>query len=189
MDRDIDNLIVYVQSFRQLVVIRCCTFYSSSMARNGANLALLLLGGFRHLAEAATRELAGRGFEDLRPAHEFAMRAIAAGADNASELGRRLDVTKQAAAKTISLLEERGYVVRADDPVDGRRKLVQVTLLGFDAMKQGEAIFEALRADWEKQIGVEKLAALEESLIALVGASPIGLDAPGRIVTDIGDAD
>ena len=157
------------------------------MARTGANLALLLLGGFRFLADSAAAELARRGHYDVRPAHDFAMRAIAAGADNASELGRRLSVTKQAAAKTIMLLEERGYVARADDPNDARRKLVQVTTLGYAVMREGEAIFQDLRANWEKQIGAEELAKLEASLVALVGAMPISLDAPGRIVSDIGE--
>ena len=69
-----------------------------TMDRSGANLALLLLGAFRSLAQAATEQLAARGVEDFRPVHEFAMRAIAGGADNASELGRRLSVSKQAIA-------------------------------------------------------------------------------------------
>ncbi|CDZ30977.1 MarR family transcriptional regulator [Neorhizobium galegae] len=125
------------------------------MARTGADLALLLLGGFRVLADAATDELARRGYVDMRPAHDFAMRAIAASADNASELGRRLSISKQAAAKTISLLEERGYLARAYDHTDARRKPLYVTEFGHAVMREGEAIFEELRADWERQLGTE----------------------------------
>src|SRR5215217_1569931 len=109
------------------------------MTRNGADLALLLLGGFRQLAEGAGAELLRRGYPELRPSQEFAMRAIAAGADSASALGRRLSVSKQAAAKVIGLLEERGYVARMDDATDSRRKLLAVTPLGHEAMVQGEA--------------------------------------------------
>jgi DNA-binding MarR family transcriptional regulator len=158
------------------------------MARTGADLALLLLGGFRFLADAATAELARRGYEDVRPAHDFAMRAIAAGASNASDLGRRLGVSKQAAAKTIALLEERGYLARADDPADARRKLVQVTPAGYGVMREGEAIFEELRARWASQIGADELSRLEGSLVALLGPQPIDLAAPGQIVSDIGEA-
>ena len=158
------------------------------MARTGADLALLLLGGFRALADAASAELARRGHDDVRPSHDFAMRAIAAGAHNASALGRSLAVTKQAAAKTIAVLEERGYVARADDPADARRRLVQVTPLGHQVMREGEAIFDALREDWARQIGQAELAQLEASLIALVGARPINLDAPGGVIEDIGEA-
>src|SRR5882757_3138120 len=106
------------------------------MSRSGADLALLLLGGFRALTNAAMVELARRGHEDVRPVHDFAMRAIIAGAGNASELGRRLSVSKQAAAKTIAVLQERGYVARDAAP-GARRTRLQVTERGFDVLRQG----------------------------------------------------
>jgi DNA-binding MarR family transcriptional regulator len=157
------------------------------MSRSGADLALLLLGGFRSLVDAATAELARRGHEDVRPVHDFALRAIAAGADNASELGRRLSVSKQAAAKTIAVLQERGYVARDADPLDARRKRLHVTALGFELLRQGEAVFDELRDQWEQQIGSAELAGIEAHLAALVGARPVRLDAPGWIAQDLGE--
>ncbi|MFF5242992.1 MarR family winged helix-turn-helix transcriptional regulator [Streptosporangium sp. NPDC000095] len=158
------------------------------MSRSGADLALLLLGGFRTLVDAAIAELARRGYEDVRPIHDFAMRAIAAGADSASELGRRLSISKQSAARTISVLQERGYVTRDTDPLDARRKRLEVTALGFDVLRQGEAIFDELRDQWEQQIGATELAALETHLTALVGAMPIRFDTPGWIAQDLGES-
>ncbi|MBZ6194397.1 MarR family winged helix-turn-helix transcriptional regulator [Streptomyces olivaceus] len=155
------------------------------MSRSGADLALLLLGGFRSLADAATAELARRGHEDVRPVHDFAMRAIAAGADNASELGRRLSVSKQAAAKTVAVLQERGHVAREADPLDGRRKRLRVTPLGHEVLRQGEAIFDELREEWEQRIGPDALATLETHLTALVGSRPVRLDAPGLPLRDL----
>ena len=151
------------------------------MSRSGADLALLLLGGFRVLVDDAILELAKRGYEDVRPVHDFAMRAIAAGADNASELGRRLSVSKQAAAKTVAVLEERGYVVRGDDPLDARRKRLQVTTLGFEVMRVGEAVFDELRDKWKRKIGAKQLERLESELAALVGASTVRIDSTGWI--------
>jgi DNA-binding MarR family transcriptional regulator len=158
------------------------------MSRSGADLALLLLGGFRSLVDSATAELARRGHEGVRPAHDFAMRAVAAGADNASELGRRLSVTKQAAAQTIAVLQERGYVTREADPLDARRKRLRVTPLGFEVMRQGEEIFEELRAQWERRIGPAELARFEDRLRELVGTEPVRLDAPGWVAQDLGGA-
>ena len=152
------------------------------MSRSGADLALLLLGGFRVLVDDAVLELAERGYEDVRPVHDFAMRAIAAGADDASELGRRLSVSKQAAAKTVAVLEERGYVVRSSDPLDARRKRLQVTPLGFEVMRVGEAVFDELRDKWERKIGTKQLERIESDLAALVGASPVRVETPGWIV-------
>jgi len=157
------------------------------MSRSGADLALLLLGGFRTLVDAAAAELAERGHEDVRPVHDFAMRAIAAGADSASELGRRLSITKQSAAKTIAVLQERGYVTRDTDPRDGRRKRLQVTALGFDVMRQGEAVFDELRDQWAQQIGAAELDRIEDHLTALVGAQPVRFDTPGWIARDVGE--
>ena len=131
------------------------------MSRSGADLALLLLGGFRVLVGDAMVELAHRGYEDVRPTHDFAMRAIAAGADNASELARRLSVSKQAAAKTVAVLRERGYVAREADPLDARRKRLHVTALGFEVLREGEAIFDELRDKWKLQIGSDELERLE----------------------------
>jgi DNA-binding MarR family transcriptional regulator len=157
------------------------------MSRSGADLALLLLGGFRCLADAAHAELAGRGHPDVRPVHDFAIRAIAAGADNASELGRRMAVSKQAAAKTIAVLQERGYVARDVDPADARRKRLEVTPRGFELLREAETIFDDLRDRWARRIGAARLTELEAQLAELVGAEPVRLDMPGRIAQDLGE--
>ena len=157
------------------------------MNRSGANLALLLLGGFRSLAQAATEQLAVHGFEDFRPAHDFAMRAIAGGAENASELGRRLSISKQAAAKTITLLEERGYVGRGLDAQDARRKHLQLTPLGFEVLRTGERIFNELRRQWAEQIGMDKIELVESVLTEKLRALPNGLTDAGWF-TQEGDA-
>jgi DNA-binding MarR family transcriptional regulator len=154
------------------------------MSRSGADLALLLLGGYRLLVDAATSELAAVGYEDFKPVHEFALRAIVAGADSASDLGRRTSVSKQAAAKTIAILIERGYVVSMADPGDARRKRLQVTGLGVQVMTRGEAILESSRNKWEQQIGATELANLEARLAELVGDAAIRIDAPGWVAQD-----
>jgi len=151
------------------------------MPRSGADLALLLLSGFRTLVDAATAELAARGYDDFRPTHEFAMRAIIAGADSASDLGRRTSVSKQAAAKTIAVLVDRGYVSSEPDPADARRNRLRVTPRGLDVLREGEAIFEDLRAGWEQRLGAAELARLEASLALVVGDGGVRVDAPGWV--------
>jgi len=134
------------------------------MARSGADLALLLLGGFRALADAASAELAERGYEKIRPVHDFAIRTIDAGADTASELGRQLGVSKQAAAKTISFLEQRSYVSGEVDPRDSRRRRFTVTDKGHALLRTGEQVFDELREQWAQRIGATELERLEEAL-------------------------
>ena len=156
------------------------------MPRSGADLALLLLGGFRTLADQATAELASRGYEEIRPVHDFALRAILAGADNASELGRRMSVTKQAAAKTIAALEERNYVAREPDPADKRRMRLYVTDHGLAMLRAGEEIFDELRQRWERQVGADPVLQLESTLQQLVGNGVIRLDTPAWIARGLG---
>jgi DNA-binding MarR family transcriptional regulator len=157
------------------------------MSRSGADLALLLLGGFRTLVDRASNELTRRGFPDVRPVHDFALRAVAAGADDVTRLSQHLSVSRQAAAKTIAVLQERGYVTRETDPLDGRRKRLQVTALGFEVLRQGEQIFDELRDSWERQIGADGLKRLEEQLTALIGTPAIRFDTPGWLARDLGE--
>src|SRR5689334_25190233 len=79
----------------------------------GFELPLLLFGGFRSIIDELHAELARCGHPDLRPAHGFALQAIGLGGATATEAGRRLGISKQAAGKTIDRLEELGYVHRS----------------------------------------------------------------------------
>jgi DNA-binding MarR family transcriptional regulator len=154
------------------------------VTKPGADLALSLLGGFRILVDAAITELEHHGFDDVRPVHDFALRAIVAGADSASELGRRLSITKQSAARTIAVLEERGYVRSAPDPGDARRKRLEVTELGHTVMDTGEEIFDGLRDRWVRALGRREFERFERNLHTLVGAQPVRFDTPGWMARD-----
>src|ERR1700740_1225677 len=91
----------------------------------GFELPLLLFGGFRSIIDELPAERARRGHPDLRPAHGFALQAIGLDGATATETGHRLGITKQAAGKTIDRLADLGYVEKAGDAADRRRKLVR----------------------------------------------------------------
>jgi DNA-binding MarR family transcriptional regulator len=150
------------------------------MSRRGADLALLLLGGFRFMADEATTRLAARGYPGVRPAHDFALRAVADGAVSVSEVGRRTSVSKQAAAKTVAFLEESAYVERSRDPRDGRRARLTVTDRGYALMRDGEAVFDELREQWESLVGPERGADLQKALARHHGPDQRGTDQPQR---------
>jgi DNA-binding MarR family transcriptional regulator len=98
----------------------------------------------------------------MRPVHDFAIRAIA-------------------------VLRERGYVTRDTDPRHARRMLLQVTPLGFEVLRTGEAIFDELRDQWERQIGPAELENLERHLTELAGEPPVRFDTPGWMSRDLSE--
>jgi DNA-binding MarR family transcriptional regulator len=129
--------------------------------------------------EAGQAELAAQGYPEVRPVHDFALSAIAAGAESGSELGRQLGVSKQAAAKTIAVLEHRGYVARESDPSDARRQRLIVTADGARLLRTGRQIFDDLRDAWAKKIGAERLQDVENALLELEVPARSRFDAPG----------
>ena len=143
----------------------------------GWMLPLLLYGGFRTLVDRLHEELARQGHSDVRPAYGFAMQAIGRDGATATELGRRLGVSKQAAGKTVDRLVELGYAERSADAADARRKLVRLTPRGYDVLARSATVFEQLRAEWAEQLGVDGVRAVEANLRAVVPATAIRLDA------------
>jgi len=145
----------------------------------GFELPLLLFGGFRSIVDELHAELARRGHPDLRPAHGFALQAIGMHGATATEAGRRLGISKQAAGKTIDRLEELGYVQRAGDDQDRRRKLVRITPRGLEALAMSAMIFDDIRSRWAGALGPARLSALETDLRAMVPGDTFRLDVPG----------
>ena len=145
----------------------------------GFELPLLLFGGFRAIIDELHGELARRGHQDMRPAHGFAMQAIGLGGATATEAGRRLGISKQAAGKTIDRLEELGYVHRSGDDTDRRRKLVRLSPSGVAVLALSAMIFNDIRSRWEATLGAARLAELEAGLRTMAPGETFRLDVPG----------
>ena len=145
----------------------------------GYELPLLLLLSFRTLIDDLHERLAREGHPEARPLHGFVFQAIGRQGTTAAELGRRLGVSKQAAGKTIDALERLGYVQRANDPKDARRKLVMLTAHGTDMLRRSARIFDALHAEWEQTLGPKRLRALEADLRTVTAGRGLRLDMPG----------
>src|ERR1700728_4738046 len=149
------------------------------MSSAGYELPLLLFAGFRSVIDELHVELARRGHQDMRPAHGFAMQAIGFSGATATEVGRRLGISKQAAGKTVERLEAIGYVERAGDGLDRRRELVLLTPRGFEALTLSAEIFAHIRARWAQTLGQERVDDLESSLRTMTPGESFRLDVPG----------
>ena len=148
--------------------------------RSGFELPLLLVAAFRTLIDSLHEQLAARGHPDARPIHAFALQAIGPDGATVSELGRRLGVSKQAAAKTAASLERLSYVIRQQHPTDARAVQLRRSGRGEEFLAMSAAIFEQLRADWKRELGDTRLTALEDDLERVAGTAVTKLgDLPG----------
>lgn len=137
-------------------------------------LPLLFTLGSRAVIDELHRQLAARGYGDLRPAHGFAFQRIAQGGATGNELAAFLGMTKQAASQMIEYLEQRGYVARQPNPDDRRGKIIALTARGWDSLRESAAILGAIEAEWAALIGAERLAELRDDLRRLVTATAGG---------------
>jgi DNA-binding MarR family transcriptional regulator len=156
---------------------------SSDRKGGGLHLTLALLAGFRAMVDALHADLAERGHPEARPLHGFALQALGPSGTTVAELGRRLGVSKQAAAKTVAGLERFGYVERSPHPSDARAVIVRRALRGEEMLELSSASFDRIRLKLEKELGVEQVAAIETGLSRLgSGTSGTGVeDLPGWI--------
>ena len=130
-----------------------------------------ILRAGRSAIDELHRRLAERGHPDVRPAHGYAFQAIGVSGATATELGRRLGVTKQAAGQMVDELVRLGYVVRGADPADGRRRIVTLTPRGVDCLRASAEVFDELLAEWRAvSPGVDGAVEALGQLDALYGA-------------------
>jgi DNA-binding MarR family transcriptional regulator len=112
----------------------------------------LLISAFRGLVDSVHEHLADAGFPHLRAAHGFAMQAIGNGCTSV-ELGQRLGVSKQAAAKTARTLEDMGLIERRANPLDGRERILVPTTQGRRMLQLSADGFTRLVGRWRVAVG------------------------------------
>jgi DNA-binding MarR family transcriptional regulator len=149
-------------------------------AGRGWELPLLLAGAFRAIVDDLHDELAAAGHPGARPIHGFALQAVGRDGVTVSELGRRLGVTKQAAAKTVASLETLGYVHRVAHPEDQRATLIKRAARGDEMLALSAQIFGRIHGEIAAQLGRAQLEELEAALTAIASERSAKLgDLPG----------
>ncbi|KZM35936.1 MarR family winged helix-turn-helix transcriptional regulator [Oerskovia enterophila] len=148
------------------------------MSEPGWRVVLLLAGAFRGSIDALHSELAEQGHPEARPLHGFALQAIGPDGCTINELGQRLGVSKQAAAKTAVGLEKVGYVVRDSVPGDRRAVLLRRTSRAEEFLAASAAGFERVMDGWRRTLGDARFDALVEALADVADERPVG-DLPG----------
>jgi DNA-binding MarR family transcriptional regulator len=129
----------------------------------------LLFRAARLVNERAIARVADRGGQ-LRPAHTTLFPHITSHGVRLSTLADRIGVTKQAIGPLIDDLEREGVVERVEDPTDRRAKLIRWTKKGERALLHGLGVLAELERELARSVGKARMAALADTLEALIGA-------------------
>lgn len=124
------------------------------------------------------------GFTDVVPAHLNILRYPGPQGRRPSDLAEETDMTRQATNYLLGQLEQLGYLVRQDDPDDGRSRRVELTERGHAAQQTMRAAMSTFEAELERDLGRADFAQLKELLVRL-NASPVVRSA--RATTATGD--
>jgi DNA-binding MarR family transcriptional regulator len=112
---------------------------------------LALFVGMR-VNELVLEEVHAAGFPGLRYTHGFVFQHLHSGPKSISELAALLEVTQQAASKTVAELERLGFVEQTASD-DARVRRVQLSAHGLAAVEKGRAIRAGLEKRFERTLG------------------------------------
>ncbi|MGW1991253.1 MarR family winged helix-turn-helix transcriptional regulator [Embleya sp. NPDC001921] len=132
---------------------------------------LLLGSAYQAFVQELHAHLAERGFPVMGSSYGFVLRTLDREATTATQLGERLGITAQGAAKVVDEMVAVGYVERRPDPTDKRAKRLHLA-------PGGVAMLTAVRefhAEYERrltqQVGAQDVAAVRRVLAAMVATS------------------
>ncbi|GAB5077917.1 MarR family winged helix-turn-helix transcriptional regulator [Arthrobacter sp. AD-310] len=93
--------------------------------------------------------------QDTGVALQGVLRFVGEGESRATKLAERLGVSAPVLSRHIAELEEQGYVVRRQDPDDGRAQLVALTPSGLEKLRhieeQRTAVLQDYLRDWSEE--------------------------------------
>jgi DNA-binding MarR family transcriptional regulator len=147
------------------------------MSDEAVPLARLFAMGLRALVDELHERLARRGWPDVRPFLGFALLAVRDGDREGEDpatvvsLAGLLGVTKQAASKLVTSLEDAGYVRRVAHGSDGRAKAVTLTARGGALLATVEEIYAEIEAEWAAVLGGDRVDGIRRDLLRVLRAT------------------
>jgi DNA-binding MarR family transcriptional regulator len=140
---------------------------------------LALFVGYAH-SSAVLAEIHARGHTALRVAHGFVFQHLVEQDRTIGELAARLEVTQQAASKSVAELEELGYVERIADPDDARIRRVRLTEGGHAAIEAARAARARIGRRIAAGAGEARVAAAQKTLVTVLELLGGGTDVRTR---------
>jgi len=117
-------------------------------------------------------ELNTAGFHELRLPHMAVLQFPGPDGVRPGVLADRAGISKQAMNQLLGSLENYGYVVRSDDPNEGRARIVRFTKRGHAAYAKIHDILRDIEREWSAELGHQRFAQLK-GLLLRVWESPL----------------
>lgn len=133
----------------------------------GPHPGLLMFIGARHVEQRVSDAVLAAGYDDLTPAMARAAARLRDDGTRVTDLAEQARITKQSASVLIDQLERRGYVERVPDPSDARARLVVLAPRGREVQRVARREERAIEREWARHLGAERMAALQDALVAL----------------------
>jgi DNA-binding MarR family transcriptional regulator len=129
----------------------------------------ILLGlAYQYFVGELNIHMRARGFDDMGPSFGYVLRAVAAESITATQLGVRLHLTPQGAAKIVDDMVRRGYLERRTDPQDGRARLLVLATRGHQALRTARAFHRLFERRFARNYGADAAQAVRVTLEALL---------------------
>jgi DNA-binding MarR family transcriptional regulator len=117
-------------------------------------------------------ELNAAGFHELRLPHMAVLQFPGPDGVRPGVLAERAGISKQAMNQLLGSLEDHGYVVRSDDPNEGRARIIRFTERGHAAYAKIHDILRDIEREWSAELGPQRFAQLK-GLLFRVWESPL----------------
>lgn len=96
---------------------------------------------------------------------------VVGGPATLTQLARRVGVTKQALAPTVTRMVKLGYLDEGPHPRDGRARLIAISARGLEVVAIANEVITGLQLRWRGELGAQDWARLRELLISLNAAA------------------
>lgn len=134
------------------------------MLVNSDYLIVTLMAGFEWFDESLQNSLREAGWPQLTRPESMVFMHVQMNIVRPADIARSLRLTRQAVHSTIQTLVKRGIFEMADDPSDGRIKIVQLSEMGLAMRADGRRITDRLTEELAGKIGPDAVEAMRNAL-------------------------
>ena len=128
----------------------------------------LMLVGWQWVREQAFAGVRAAGYDDLNPAHVGLVRYPTLDGLRPIEIAARMQITKQSVHDLLGYMEERGYLIRVEDPADRRARVVRLTEKGQGLEREVRAQAASAEEQIANMLGERRFHQLRDALSVLV---------------------